>query len=168
LYLFPRNNFVVDCDSVSLNLQAIINCPTSIANGDKDKIGITLTNVGDKVIDGLMVFAFKGTAKIRLEPPTKNNRIEFKSFYPNEKQSVTINFSVDEPFTVVSNPGNYVDFNVCTGNDDFNNFHIAMSPIYGLRNLIKFLWGTVGVAIVGLLWSQIKEWLLSVFKGKNG
>jgi hypothetical protein len=166
-YLFPRNNFVVDCDLVSPYLQATVNYPAYIANGDKDRIEITFTNVGDTVIDGLVVLAFEGTANVQLVAPTDKSRVEFTDFRPHEKKPVTINFSIDEPFSIISDPRKYVDFNVCTSTDDYNTFHIAMAPIYGLRTLIRFLWGTVGITLVGLFWSQIKDWLLSVFKGKN-
>jgi tetratricopeptide (TPR) repeat protein len=167
LYLFPRNYVAVDCDSISPNLHATLNYPMYMANGDNDKIDITFTNGGDKVIDGLAIFAFEGKAKIKLVPPTDNTRIEFKDFQPNEKKPVTIHFSIDEPFKVISDPSNYVNFSVCTGYDDFNTFHIAMSPIYGLRKLIRFMWGTVGLALIGLFWGQIKEWLLLLFRKQD-
>jgi tetratricopeptide (TPR) repeat protein len=167
LYVFPRNHAVLECDVVSPYLQATLNYPVYIANGDNDKIDITFTNVGAEVVDGSVVFAFDGPAKVRLVPPTNNNVIEFADFRRGEEKTVTVNFLVDEPFQFITNPSDYVDFKVCTANDNFNTFHIAMSPIYGLRKLIVFLWSTIAVSLVGLSWSLIKEWLLSIFRRGN-
>jgi tetratricopeptide (TPR) repeat protein len=166
-YLFPRNHVVTDCDLVSPDLQATLNYPTYVANGDKDSIEITFKNRGTTKINGSVVFDFGGTASVQLVDSADKVLTDFVDFGEKDMKKVTIKFLVDEPYKIISSPDHYVDFTVCPSNDDHNTFHIAMSPIYGLRNLIKFLWGTVGLTLVGLFWSQIKEWLLSVFKGKS-
>lgn len=163
LYLVPRKHVVVDCTSVFPGLIATATYPVYIANGDEDVVSVSFTNNNASILDGNTVFVFDGSVKVKLVSPTKTNKIEFKGLSSKEKQAVKIHFSVDAPFRLFSNDGDYIEFNLCTGLGYENKYRIAISPIYGLRTVILFLWGSVGVWFFNLFGDSIKTRLATIF-----
>lgn len=161
LYSFPRSYPLLDC----LNTNGIVttlNYPNYIANGDSEKIEITIKNGSNTKIDGSVLVDFHGTAKIQLKD-TESNEIEFEDMNPSEQISSTIYFSLNEPLSLISDPSQYINFSIgseVTGNHcSSKDFHIAITPIYGLRTLVRFLWGSIGVVLIGLFWEKIKKFL---------
>jgi len=160
LFLFPRNQILVDCDQSVSGLFATLNYPVYIANGDDGKIQITLSNTGNLPVDGTVLVDFQGTAAVQIIDPTNSNSIPF-DLNPNERKSTTIRFFINEPMKIISDPSLYVNLNIIA-KDNSNpcrpqNIHIATSPIFGLNSLVTFLWGSIGLAIIGLFWERIKE-----------
>ncbi|HAW52121.1 MAG TPA: hypothetical protein DCX54_07320, partial [Flavobacteriales bacterium] len=161
LYLMPRTEALVSCLNPN-GLEVEVDYPNYIANGDKETIEIIIKNMGAGVMDGYVLLNSHGTAKVHFENK-EANKVKIENLVPGEQRSTSIVFSLNEPFSVIANPSRYVDFYLeIEGNNancDSKDYHIAVSPIYGLRKVIFFLWGTIGTTLFGLLWSRIKEFI---------
>jgi hypothetical protein len=162
IYLLPRES--IDCP-ITNGLEVGIDYPKYIAYGDTEEIKLTIKNVGDSEISGSLLIDFEGT-KVHLEDEAK---IKLETLAPSEQPTTKeIRFLLNE----LPKAGQYIYFSpVIMGNDtqcSSKEYFIRISPIPGLRKFVGLLWSTVGLTLVGMFWSQIKEWLFSVFKGKGG
>lgn len=162
LYLLPHRRSSMDCSKIN-GLELIITYPNYIANGDKAKIELTIKNVSDMEINGLIVVDFYGTAKVHLAEQ-EANKIKIENLVPAEQISSEIEFSLNELMSFISNPGYYVNFHaVVEGNKNICKsgvYHIALSPFYGMGWLITGLFSMVVAVITGLLKDRIKDFLI--------
>jgi len=161
LYLLPRSHPVVDsCLNVN-GIEATLNYPNYIANGDGEKLKITIKNTNNTPIDGSVLVNFHGTAKVYLD--TGSSSIDFHDMAPSEQISSTIQFSLNEPFNLISDSSQYIDFNIDSEGDNkhcpSDDFHIVVTPVYGLRGLVILLWGSVGGILFGMFREKIMKFL---------
>ncbi|HAW51102.1 MAG TPA: hypothetical protein DCX54_02060 [Flavobacteriales bacterium] len=159
LFLLPRSHPLVDCSETN-GLEIVLNYPNFIANGDSETITLTIKNVGGVIFTGNVLIDFYGTAKIHFLNEDAN-KIPLENFGISEQKTTNIIISLDEPFSIFSNSGHYINFIVhsesinglkCLSDD----FHISHAPVYGIR---KILWGGVVLALLSLFGSQIKKFL---------
>jgi len=168
LYLLPRSRPVVDCSKEN-GLKVTVNYPNYIANGDSEDIFLTVENVGTETVSGYVLLDFEGTSEgVFLDKDV----INLEDLMPSEHMPKSeIDISMNELFRPITSPGQYLDFTTkVVANDKeciSRIFHIDASPIYGLRTLIKFLWGTIGLTLIGLFWDRIKELLALVLRRKS-
>jgi tetratricopeptide (TPR) repeat protein len=165
IYLLPRQTAVVDCKALSRSLSVYVTFPAYLANGDEGEIQVTLANEvnASTAISGTVLIDFQGPAKTRNSDPNSSNVIQFASLAPGERKSTNFKFTLNEPIQLVADPTRYLEFGLFASPSNQpcepSKFHIAVAPIYSLRSAIAFLWGSIGLAIVGLLWNRIKKWL---------
>ena len=161
LYFNPRSKALVDCLKPN-GLEVVVAYPSYIANGDKETVTFRFKNIGTDLIDGYVLFNSHGSAKIQFENQ-EGNKITIDELIPNEENSANIMLSLDEPFSIIADPSLYIDFNIAIDGNNSNcsseKYHIAISPIYGLRKVVMFLWGTVGLTLIGLFWNPIKVFM---------
>lgn len=161
LYIFPHTETFVDCLTVD-GLEVKAKYPNYVANGDKGTITLAIENTGSNTIDGQILLNSSGTSKVKFEN-TDANKIKIESLVPGEQKLAKIEFSLDEPFSVISDPSHYIEFNLtidgngssCTSDD----FHIAISPIYGVSKVVAGLWSLVGLTLFGLFKDRIISFL---------
>lgn len=169
LYLFPRNHLIVQCNSIVPGLKMTLSYPAYLANGDRDKLDITLTNGSNLVMSGFLLVDFKGTANVQLVNPTTTNSIEYENLSPGEQKSETINFSISEPLEIISDPSQYINFNILVAGIKNScipeNLHIAMAPIAHLRS--AWTWLISGSGIVTLITAFLWEEFINLFSRKK-
>jgi len=161
LYLLPHTRPIVDCSQIN-GLKVSLNYPNYIANGDKETVALTIKNTGSDPINGQVLLDFHGTAKVQFEN-SGANKIKIDDLDPSEQKSANVEFSLNEPFRLISDPSRYIEYNLHMDGNNSNcnstNYHIAVSPIYGLRKVVAGLWSLVGLTLFGLFKDRIISFL---------
>lgn len=161
-YILPQNSISLDCDISNKDIDVSVKYPYYIAHGDTEKIQLYVINNGKSAINTKVSVLFDGPAITTTG--VNSNVFVYDSLNPGQQKEETINLSVIEPFSWRPDPSRYVTFHVDIDNYKYSctpiNLHIAVSPIFGMHFFILFVWSTVGISILSMLWNLIIKFLM--------
>jgi len=169
---FPQQKILVSCNKMSPEIMVSVRYPKYLAVGDLGEIWVTVTNLQSasispvKVSDDIVVY-FLDTSRVVFDPES-SNVILLKNIKPGEVRTQVIKFYLNEETNLFYRTNTFVKFGIKLSKDskfcDDKFAQINISPIHMLQTVIipflgKFGLGAIFIAVIGLVWDNIKAFL---------